>query len=318
MSDPFDTRVIRSRIRPAEAGRTLIDHLVRRFTYRDRAAWLERLAAGELLLDGRPARAEDVLAADMVLEYRPTDIQEPAVDTAYRIVYEDEFLLVIDKPGDLPTHPSGIFYAHTLWHLLTKRFGAVHLVNRLDRETSGLLLAAKDPRTAARLARGVRHKTYLAFVFGTFSEALDAAGFLVPAGGTVRKKRAFVRALPPGVAGETAETRLRPVETANGLSLVEAELVTGRMHQIRATLCSLGYPLVGDKLYGPDETCYLRLRRGTLTEADKRKLLLPRQALHAWKLGFRHPETGETCEFTAPLPADLADLACKSGFSRLP
>ena len=295
-----------------------MDGLSLAVTYRDRAGWLDRLAAGELLLDGRPARADDLLAADMVLEYRPRDIEEPAVDTAYRIVHEDDFLLVIDKPGDLPTHPSGIFYAHTLWHLLTKRFGAIHLVNRLDRETSGLLLAAKGPRTAARLARSVRRKTYLAFVFGIFSEALDAAGFLVPAGGAIRKKRAFVRALPPGVEGERAETKLRPVETANGLSLVEAELVTGRMHQIRATLCSLGHPLVGDKLYGPDETCYLRLRRGELTDADKRNLLLPRQALHAWKLGFRHPATGEECTFTAPFPADLADLACKSGFSRLP
>ena len=318
MNGDFDTRIIRSRIRPAEAGRALIDHLVRRFTYRDRASWLDRLAAGELLLDGRPAHADDLLAADMVLEYRPRDIEEPAVDTAYRIVHEDDFLLVIDKPGDLPTHPSGIFYTHTLWHLLTKRLGAIHLVNRLDRETSGLLLAAKDPRTAARLARAVRQKTYLAFVFGVFSEPIDAAGFLVPAGGAVRKKRAFLRTLPPGLEGEKAETKLRPVETANGLSLVEAELVTGRMHQIRATLCSLGHPLVGDKLYGPDETCYLRLRRGGLTEEDREKLLLPRQALHAWKLAFRHPATGEACEFSAPLPPDLRDFACKSGFSRLP
>ena len=313
---PLDIRVIRSRIRPSEAGVALIDHLVRRFTYRDRENWLQRIAAGELLIDGTTAAPDSLLTAGMTLEYRPTDIREPEVDTGYSICYEDDLLLVVDKPGNLPTHPSGIFYTHTLWYLLTKRFGPIHLVNRLDRETSGLLLAAKDPRTAAKLARAVKEKTYLALVAGRMTEPIDADGYLIPAGSVVRKKRAFVRELPPGISGETARTRLEPVMTGNGLSLIRATLETGRMHQIRATCCSLGYPLAGDKLYGVDETCYLRLRHGPLPPEDLARLQMPRQALHAARLRFIHPGHGGECDLFSPLPPDMQDLICKSGMPR--
>lgn len=306
--NPLEERVISSTIGPDCAGAAVLDYLARRFTYRDRDAWGERLAAGELRLNGIPARPDDVLAANDVLSYHPGILPEPPVDAAYRIAYEDDVLLVVDKPGDLPTHPAGAFYRHTLWFMLTSRFGPIHPVNRLDRETSGLLIVAKDARTAARMAKTAVEKSYLALVFGDFAVPVDADGFLIPdAASAVRKKRRFVF-VPPDPAPDgtqTASTRLEPVKRHDNWTLVRAMPRTGRMHQIRATLCSLGFPLVGDKLYGPDDQLFLKIRDDRFTDDDRRRLIMPRQALHAAQLRFRHPVSGETIEVASPLPEDF-------------
>ena len=301
---PLSVRIIQTRIDRRDDGRSVLELLTRRFTYRDEAGWRERIAAGELFLDGVPARADDILRDGMTLEYRPTDIVEPEVDPHYSIVYEDAHFLVADKSGDLPVHPAGVFYKNTLWYLLTERYGAIHPVNRLDRETSGLVLIARDPETAAKLAATPMHKRYCALVFGEFTEPVDAEGCLVrdPAS-PVRRKRKF---LLHGAAGEHCRTLLTPGGAAGPYSLVYAELETGRMHQIRATLCSLGFPLVGDKLYGPDETLFVkRAKTGSLSEDDYARLGMRRQALHAMELSFRHPVTGEELTLTSPLPEDM-------------
>ena len=104
---------------------------------------------------------------------------------------------------------------------------------------------------------------------------------------------------------ESSNTRFCKLSSANGLSLVEATLFTGRMHQIRATSCSLGFPVAGDKLYGLDETFYLKQRSGELTAEDQQKLLIPRQALHSAFLEFIHPASGEKVCFSAPMPEDM-------------
>ena len=108
----------------------------------------------------------------------------------------------------------------------------------------------------------------------------------------IRKKRAWVPVLPEGEKGDSAETSFRLLKTDGKMSLVEASPVTGRLHQIRATLCSLGYPLAGDKLYGPEEEIFQKIKTRTLTEEDYRKLRLRRQGLHAALLEFRHPLRG--------------------------
>lgn len=308
----LERRVIRSSIDWSGVGLALDQFLAGRFTYRSLEEWRERIRSGEILLNGTMVEPERRLELHDCVEYFPGDLPEPEADLRYRIAYEDETVLVVDKSGNLCAHPSGPFFRHTLWHLLSTRFGQIHLVNRLDRETSGLLLVAKNSSAAAKLGRPgwpVR-KEYLALVFGRFEQEVDAAGFLVPdTESAVRKKRRFVAGERPpagAVHPESARTLLAPEEVGKRFSLVRAVPVTGRLHQIRATLFSLGFPLVGDKLYGPDERLFLKLRSGEITAADREKLILPRQALHSTLLEFRHPVSGEVVTVKSPLPEEFA------------
>ena len=151
-------------------------------------------------------------------------------------------------------------------------------------------------------------KTYTALVYGDFASERDADGFIeYDPESTVRKKRRFVAA-PSSPSAQTAMTKLRPLARTAEFSLVEAILATGRTHQIRATLFSLVFPLVGDKLYGPDDTIFLRNRTDELTTEDRKKLILPRQALHARKLTLRNT-AGKRLSFESPAPDFLAEAA---------
>lgn len=301
-------RIIRTSIDWSGNGLTLIDFLSGRFTYRSKEEWITRINSGEITLNNKIVPPETLLVLHDCVEYRPEDIEEPPADLDYRIVFEDGSLLVIDKPGNLCMHPAGPFFKHTLWHLLCSKYGTIHFVNRLDRETSGLLLAVKEPKLAKQLAKSVSFKRYLAVVHGEFPEELLADGFLVDANSVVRKKRKFVSQMPDNPPFESAKTAFARQKYVNGMSLVEATLFTGRMHQIRATLFSLGFPVAGDKLYGPDERFYLKQSSGELSADDRAKLLISRQALHSEELEFIHPQSKEKLVFNSPLPAELQSL----------
>ena len=312
--DDLNRRVIRSSIDWSGVGLRLDRFLAGRFTYRSLEEWRERIAAQEILLNDLPADPDVVLAMHDKVEYFPGDIPEPEADLSYRIAYEDDELLVVDKPGNLCVHPTGPFFKHTLWHLLCSKYGKIHLVNRLDRETSGLLIAAKNPAAAAKLGKPSwpMHKEYLALVFGNFAEQTEAYGFLIQdTASSVRKKRRFVAGdRPPegAVKVESSRTVLIPERPGERYSLVRARLETGRLHQIRATLFSLGFPVVGDKLYGPDDSIYLRIRSNAITAEDRARLVLPRQALHSARLEFRHPASGQTITVESPLPPMFDEL----------
>ena len=301
---------------PAEgAGKTLLEYLSSRFNYHSSDEWQKHILAGELALDNvvcqQPGR---VLSVGMLLEYDPKELQEPAVNQDYRIIFEDEFLLVIDKPGNLPVHPAGPYFNHTLWALLNDAgYGKIHFVNRLDRETSGLLIAAKDSRTAGEINKTLPEmlKRYMVLVHGIFpEEAVIAEGFLLAdTDSSIRKKQRFVplSAVPEILPEKSAavKTLFRRLQGNEKYTLLAAELFTGRMHQIRATLRGLNFPVVGDKLYGLDEQFYRKLALDTLSAADRERLVLARQALHCSDLGFVHPASGKKLEFHAPLPEEL-------------
>ena len=307
-------RIVRTSADWSCVGIRLIDYLAGRFTYRDAEAWKEVIAAGEIMVNHRRAAPEQILEMHDLIEYLPDELPEPEAELNYGTLFEDEDLLVVDKPGNLCMHPSGPFFRHTLWHLMCSRYGDIHFVTRLDRETSGALIAAKNRNAAAKLQKaGARIvKTYLVLVHGEFAHEVDATGFLVAdTRSSVHKKRRFVTEPPADAANtESCRTLLVPAGTpAPGFSLVEAKLFTGRMHQIRATMHSLGYPVVGDKLYGVDEKLYLKIRDDSFSEEDRVKLVLPRQALHSYRIEFDHPRTGERLNFTAPVPGIFTDLA---------
>ena len=307
-------RIIRTSVDWSNTGMVLVQFLAGRFTYRTLDEWSERIKSGEITLNGKPVSPEYLLQMHDCIEYHPQDIPEPPARKDYRIVFEDESILVIDKPGNLCVHPSGPFYQNTLWYLLRQNYPHIHFVNRLDRETSGLLLAAKSPDAARKIAENdaVSNKSYLAIVHGCFTGNIDASGFLVSANSLVRKKRRFIKENPENLPGETSITYLSPEKSGENFSLVRAVLGTGRTHQIRATLYSLGFPLVGDKLYGVNENFFLKQKSEDFTPEELAQLILKRQALHAESFTLHHFATGEKMHFSAPLPGELQSFVNKN------
>lgn len=316
-------RLLSITVPATQAGGLLLDYLAQRFTYLSRRGWQEEVAAGRLVRNGVPVSPQAVLVPGDLLVYRPpaSALQEPLVARDYRILHEDDHLLVVDKPAPLPCHPGGRFFAHTLWALLREQHGLERpaFVNRLDRETSGIVLVAKSPEAARacqeQFLAGRVEKEYLVLVEGEagFVEH-EADGWLAPdPASLVRKKSRFV---PSGgdapVGGAVCATGLRRLAVGHGLSLLVALPRTGRCHQIRATLLGLGLPVVGDKLYGRDETLFLRFMEDRLSAADWACLRLPRQALHASRLCIVHPASGKAMEFYAPLPSALQDVLAET------
>lgn len=310
-------RILQVKIPDDAVDSALVEFLRRRFPYLSREQWGARIAQGRVLINGAATTADYKLARADHLESLFDDIPEPPVRLDFTILHEDADLLVVDKPPNLPCHPSGPYFNHTLWAALQDGRGiaAPSIINRLDRETSGLVIVAKNTdatrRCRMQFAKRQVEKGYIALVEGAFPETLSAQGCLVaddvsPAG----KRRKFVSLLdgapvPPG--GETAITQFRLIALHGAVSEVEATPETGRRHQIRATLQSLGFPVVGDKLYGPDPAFFLRFCTDALTAEDRARLRMDRQALHSSRLRFRHPRTHEPVEFCATLPADMAD-----------
>jgi 23S rRNA pseudouridine1911/1915/1917 synthase len=233
------------------------------------------------------------------------------------IIYEDQRFLVIDKPANLLVHPTGPGRPDTLWDQLKRLLvfeivnGArISFINRLDRETSGLILVAKTTDAARQLGLMMAHhqirKAYTAIVFGWPSEETFVVDQPLLRQGIVRPSKIYLKqAVHPD--GSPALTSFRLVKRFTHrdrpFALLEAEPKTGRTHQIRVHLAHVGYPIVGDKIYGPDENCYLEFIESDWTPSLEAKLFLSRQALHASRLTFELETT--PFSFVAPLPADL-------------
>lgn len=248
--------------------------------------------------------------------------EEPiAVHAAFDVVYEDEDALVVSKVAPLLMHPVGAKVEPTLWQgvreLLAYELacgGQVSLINRLDRETSGLVLIAKTARAAHELGCAMMQhalqKEYLAIVRGcpAWESACCAEPILRMADVApteVRVRQCCHASGKPCRTEFSVLRRIPPRGELPAMSLVRCRPTTGRMHQIRVHLAHLGHPIVGDKIYA-DETCYLRFVEQGWTPELARELILPRHALHACDLYF--PGSGRTVHAHAPLPPDMAAL----------
>jgi 23S rRNA pseudouridine1911/1915/1917 synthase len=240
--------------------------------------------------------------------------QRIATQTRIRILDETDDWLILDKPAPLKVHPGAPDGSTTLYdelcHLLVYELangGQISIINRLDRETSGITLVAKTQAAARRFGIAMQerrfHKTYLAWVFGhpTWTHHHHTGPILRR--GSIEPYPIYVKQWvhPAGSACETLLEVLQLTEHhGQPIALVQAQPITGRMHQIRVHLSDLGHPLLGDKLYGFDDGLYLRFIETGWTPQLAQHLLLPRQALHATTLTL---EDGPT--WHCPLPAEL-------------
>jgi RluA family pseudouridine synthase len=295
------TRIISSRIPPLKSVERLDVYCTGRFTYLTQDQWRKEILTGKVSIDGVVVlNFATTLQGGEMLAWDGSGIIEPPVDGSITLLYEDEWFVAVNKPGNLPVHPSGRYFNNTLVAMLADRYGRkVYPVHRLDRETSGVILLAFDGKSAGDLSESKGSNEYLALVHGIFPDEEVLAD--LPLGrdfeSAVRKKR---KAWPGGT--ERAATRFRKVLTAGDVSLVRCFPETGRLHQIRAHLLSIGYPIVGDKLYGRDETAFLTFIEHGLTSDLETRLVLPRCALHAAKLVFLHPFSNREMIIRAPLP----------------
>ena len=304
---PFeDSRKISSVVRINQVV-MLSDYLAERFTYRSREAWLNEIKAGRFLLNNERISDDCTIENNTELVYEFAAKDEPECDLNYRLLGADENFICVVKSGNLPTHPAGRYYKNTLWYLLQRDFGACAPVSRLDRETSGVLLFARNPQAARFFSQNPMQKKYQLIVHGEFPEYLDGAGFIMnDKQSLIRKKRRFSFTAPTdGTTFEDCRTIFRRLQFKNGFSLLEAQLESGRTHQIRATCCSLGFPLAGDKMYGIDENFFLRYIDGKLTASDREKLIYDRQALHSYSLSFKNPSDGEIITFSSPMELEI-------------
>ncbi|WP_242395043.1 RluA family pseudouridine synthase [Anaeromyxobacter oryzisoli] len=238
---------------------------------------------------------------------------EPETPLDFEVVHDDGALLVIDKPAGLPVHPTARYSAHTFTSLAKLRFPArkVDPAHRLDRETSGLLACGAAPEWTRILkrdfAQGRVSKTYLALAHGAPVEdrfVVDAPLALTGTSAVRVRMHVVASGAPSTTAFEVLDRRVAP--DGAPVALLACHPRTGRQHQIRAHLLHAGLPMVGDKIYGPDENIFDRFTRRAMTDEDRALLRLPRHALHAWRLELPHPRTRERVMLESPLPADLA------------
>ncbi|MGL4369886.1 MAG: RluA family pseudouridine synthase [Spirochaetota bacterium] len=301
-------RIIESVVRKENDGRALCEYLASRFSYLNTDQWLTEIEEGRLVLNGAAPDPDTIISAGDRIAYDGRNIVEPDVDRSYTILYEDEFFIAVDKPGDLPVHPSGRYFNNTLTMILEEKYGTkIYPVHRLDRETSGIILLTTDSAAAGELSGALPRgqKEYQALVKGRFPEEPFTVN--LPLGpdrnSPVRKKRAAYEGAP-----ESACTHFICQKRMARYSLVRALPETGRLHQIRAHLESAGYPILGDKIYGGDPALFLRFIETGMTPGLAEKLILPRCALHASRLTFIHPRTQKELSISAPLPKMFAEF----------
>ena len=283
------------------AGSRLDRYLAAALPEFSRARLQALIRAGEVQLQGKTVRARERVRTGDVVRLRippPQEIATKPEEIPLDIFFEDDALLVLNKPAGLVVHPGAGNQAHTLVNALLhhcpnlsgiggkQRPGIVH---RLDKETSGCLVVAKNDAAHQELARQFAGrqvtKIYLAIVAGTPRRpggTIEAAIGRHP----VQRKKMHVDLR----RGRAAKTEYRVLQSLDGMSLVQCTLHSGRTHQIRVHLHHLGHPVIGDSLYG-------------------KKSGSPRQMLHAWKLGFTHPHTQEPMLFEAPIPEDFRRLS---------
>lgn len=277
------------------------------------------IEAGNVLVNGKSIKASykvkplDVIS--MVLPHPPRDTELYPEDIPLNIVYEDDDVLIVNKPAGMVVHPGYNNYTGTLVNALVYHFqhlphlpgndGRPGLVHRIDKDTSGLLLISKNERSMAWLARQFYEhsiaRKYVALVWGDLAEDGTVTGYI----GRSLKDRRVMDIYDSEEKGKWSVTHYKILRRFGYVTLIECQLETGRTHQIRAHMKHIGHPLFNDAIYGGDKilagTVFTKYKQYVNNAFD----LMPRQALHAKSLGFIHPTTRQFTHFESDLPADF-------------
>jgi 23S rRNA pseudouridine1911/1915/1917 synthase len=300
LNQPEETTI--ALIVPKETGGARLDrYLATELAQFSRSRLQQLIRTGFVKLNGEEARPREIVHPGDTVDLTVPPLQKIdnlPEDIPLDVLFEDQDLIVINKPAGLVVHPGAGHREHTLVNALLNHctnlsgIGGMErpgIVHRLDKETSGCLVVAKNDEAHRGLAEQFAERTvdkiYLALAAGNLrkiSGVIEAKISRHP----IHRQRMSVAT----TRGRSAKTEYRVLRFGNGISLIECKLHSGRTHQIRVHLHHLGHPVLGDKIYGAKST------KG-----------FARQMLHAWKLGFRHPRTEEWKDFTSPLPKDFEE-----------
>ena len=302
--------------------------LVARIENASRNKVQQAIESGRVLINGKQVQSNHkIKPGEEIVVYSDKEVQGEDIipeQMPLRIEFEDEDILIINKPVGLVVHPasgnpSGTLINGVAYHLLQQnkdlntdelpRFGLVH---RIDKNTSGLMVLAKTGKAASSLAKQFFdhsiHRQYVALVWGDVAED---SGTVVAHIGRHQRFRKIFDAYPDGEYGKEAITHYKVLERMGYVTLVQCELETGRTHQIRVHMKHIGHPLFSDELYGGD-----RIVKGTVFSKYKQFVdncfaICPRHALHARTIGFTHPRTRQHIQFESEIPSDMQQLIDK-------
>lgn len=289
-------------------GLSLLEYLSKRFTYLSQSEWASRIAEGRLSVNGQSVSEEYVVLQGDSVTYDMPDFVEPIADLNYKIVFECDDFLAVDKPGNLLVHKHGRSVTHNLIYQLREVHNPLYptadVVNRLDRHTSGLVLISKSKKVLAELQKlfvdRIVEKVYQAVVEGIVTD--DYGHFNTPIGplkdSTVKQKQGAV-----SHKLKEAVTEYKVLARSETRTLLELRPKTGRTHQLRVHCALAGYPLVGDALYSMSDDDFIKWRNGdkSLYTSD-----FPRQALHCCALQFHYRK--QAYHIKAPAPLEFREL----------
>jgi len=304
-------RWVTSEVSETSSGTRLDTYLAKRFTYLSRTKWQSEIKLGKLACNGKTVQSTHMsVSAGDIISYSGTGREEPQVNINYSIIFEDEYLTAVNKPPNLPVHPSGCFLKNTLMGILSRdKQEEIFPIHRIDRETSGIVLFSNKKATTSMFQKALSGgiKTYFVVVHGhPEKDTFTVNAPLGPARNSlIRKKREAYAG-----AGESAITHFVKAMDLGKLSLLKAVIETGRTHQIRAHCLYASLPVAGDKIYGLDEKCYLDFIENGMNDDIISSLGFHRSALHCSSIRLAHPFTDQELLLEAPLPQDMADLVC--------